>query len=272
MNNRTLNYIVTTGGITASIGGNTHTITRDNPSYNQVKDAIVQYRYGSDATYIADLFRTANAVKRYTKGAIEVSVDGSSLFFKGEEVHNVVVDRILRFMSDGLPVEPLIKFLERLLANPSRRSIKELYTFLEHRALPICEDGCFLAYKGVKSDFKDVHSGKFDNSVGTTNSMPRSKVDDDFRRGCSYGFHVGSLEYATGWGPQTVICKIDPADVVSVPEDCNFQKLRTAKYTVVDVYQGALNGALHNSKTPYRSWQDAETDEYDNDGDSFYDL
>lgn len=262
-----IHYIITTSGITAIIGGEAHTITRDNPSFSQVKDAIARHRAGTDASYIADLFRTANAVKRYTKGAVEVSADGASLFFKGEEVHNVVVDRILKFMSEGYPVDPLIKFLERLLANPSRRAIQELYTFLEHRDLPICEDGCFLAYKGVQDNYKDVHSGKFDNSVGVTNSMPRNKVDDDYTRGCSYGFHVGSLEYATNWGPRTVICKVDPADVVSVPSDCQFQKLRTCKYKVVDNYQGALNKGLHNSKQPYRSWEDA-----DSVNDGFYDL
>lgn len=267
---KNLYYIITNDGITAVIGGETHTITRDNPSFGQVKQAIAKHIRNTDATYIADLFRTANAVKRYTNGAIEVSADGSSLFFKGQEVHNVVVDRIIRFMSEGLPVGPLLRFLERLLANPSRRSIQELYTFLEHKALPICEDGCFLAYKGVKDDYTDVHSGTFSNKVGVTNSMSRSKVDDDFRRGCSFGFHVGSLEYATGWGPRTVICKIDPADVVSVPEDCNFQKLRTAKYTVVDDYHGALSDALHSSKRPYQSWRDVVLDE--DEDDDFYDL
>jgi hypothetical protein len=132
-----------------------------------------------DPSHIADLFRTANAVKRYTKGAVEVSADGSALFYKGEEINNVVVDRILKFMGAGLPVDPLIKFLERLLANPSRRSVEELYRFLEHEKLPITENGTFLGYKGVRENYLDVHSGKFDNSPGQTHEMARRLVDDD---------------------------------------------------------------------------------------------
>lgn len=244
-----LSYIITESGITAIINGETHTITSDNASYNEVLAAIIAKE---DAEYIADLFRTANAIKRYTKGAVEISNDGTALFYKGVEINNVVVDRILKFMTAGLPVDPLIAFLERLLANPSRRSIDELYKFLEHENLPITESGTFLAYKGVRDDYTDVHSGTFDNTPGNTHEMARNAVDDDARRDCSNGFHVGSLEYATGFGPRTVIVEVDPADVVSVPySDAN--KLRTSKYTVIADYEGPLTSPLHASEAPYRS-------------------
>jgi hypothetical protein len=251
-----INFIATKNAITAVIGGKEYTITSDNPTYGQVLDALKQ---GLPDWEIEDMFVLANAIKRYAKGNIVVE-NGSTLYYKGEIIHNVIVDRIIKFMSEGLPVDPLIAFLERLLANPSRRSIEELYTFLEHKNLPLTPDGCFLAYKGVSEDYKDVHSGKFDNHPGRTHSMPRSKVDDDFRNGCSYGFHVGSLEYATHWGPRTVICKVDPADVVSVPSDCDCQKLRTAKYTVVQDYDGPLPESL--SKDDY--FDDDDDDIYGN--------
>lgn len=260
-----ISYIATQNGISAVIQGVSYTITSDNPTYNQVLDALKNRESDYE---IEELFKLANAVKRYSKGNIEV-VDGSTLRYKGEEINNVVVDRILRFMSEGLPVEPLIAFLERLLANPSRRSIEELYTFLEHKNLPITPEGYFLAYKGVRNDLLDVRSGKFDNSPGVTNEMPRGKVDDDFRRGCSYGFHVGTLEYATSWGPRCVLVKVDPADVVSVPSDCGCQKLRTSRYTVVCEYKGALTRSLHNSATPYTFDDEAERE--DNEVDPYYD-
>jgi hypothetical protein len=242
-----ISYIATSQGITAVIKGVSYTVTSDNSTYNQVLDAL-KNRENDDT--IEDLFKLANAVKRYAKGNIEV-VNESTLLYKGEEIHNHVVDRILTFMSQGLPVEPLLAFLERLLANPSRRSIEELYKFLEHKNLPITPDGHFLGYKGVTDDLTDVHTGKFDNSPGNTHSMPRGKVDDDFRNHSSNGFHVGTLEYATSWGSRTVLVKVDPADVVSVPDDCECQKLRTSRYTVVCEYQGALTRPLHSAETPY---------------------
>lgn len=242
-------HIKTDEGLTAVIGGKSYTITSDNASYNQVWDAIAEEE--SPET-IVDLFNAANAVKRYAHGEIEVT-DYNELFFDGERIHNVVADRIFEFMSEGLPYKPLINFLKRLMANPSKRSVEELYKFLEHKHLPITEDGCFLGYKGVTDDYKDVHTGKFDNRVGKTHSMLRNLVDDDFRNHCSHGFHVGSLEYATHWGSRTVIVKVDPANCVSVPEDSNCQKLRTSKYTVIADYNGPIVRPLADDSDPYES-------------------
>lgn len=248
---KNISYIITDDGLTAIVNGSQYTITRDNASYDLVRCAIID-RLPEDE--VESLFQQATAIKRYFNGAngsSRIVVQHGQLFYKGEPINNVVVDRILLFMSEGLPVEPLINFLERLLANPSRRSIEELYPFLEHGNFPITEEGFFLGYKGVNDDYTDVHSGRFNNSPGAINEMERRAVDDDFRRGCSYGFHVGTLEYACGWGPRTVIVKVDPADVVSVPEDCSFQKLRTAKYEVVADFQGALGNGLRDASDVY---------------------
>lgn len=264
-----ISYIGTPTGLAAVINGRQYTITSDNPSYDQVLRALAD---GEDEGTVEELFRLANAVKRFSRGEIEVNEEGNELYYQGERVHNVVVDRILSFMSQGLSATPLLNFLKRLLANPSKRSIDELYTFLEHKALPITPDGCFLAYKGVNDNYTDVHSGQFSNRPGATHTMLRSKVDDDFRNHCSNGFHVGSLEYATAWGPRTVVVKVDPADVVSVPNDCDCQKLRTSKYTVVDDFKGALERPLHDAARPYETetttrqsfWDELESeDDYD---------
>ena len=70
--------------------------------------------------------------------------------------------------------------------------------------------------------------------------MARNSVCDDADVGCSYGFHAGSYDYAKGYaggGGHLVVVEIDPTDVVSVPKDCSCQKLRTAKYKVVSVYE-----------------------------------
>jgi hypothetical protein len=250
-----LSYIITATGITAVIDGETMTVTSDNPSYGQVLDAIKE---GAEPSEIAELFRAAIAIKRYFRGTGGIEVDEylGEITYRGEVIHNVVVDRILQFMADDLPVDPLIKFLERLLANPSRRSVEELYTFLEHKALPITEDGCFIAYKGVTDEYLDKHTRTFDNSVGAINSMPRNQVDDDFRVGCSKGFHAGSLEYATGFSSTVVVVKCDPANVVSVPEDCDCQKVRLCSYEVVDKFQGAITRPLVNASAPYADAND----------------
>jgi hypothetical protein len=261
----TIPYIKTDTGLTAIVNGQAFTITDDNASFRQVFDAIVN---GESEDTVEELFNQALAIRRYMGGESNgITVEGGTVYYNGEEVHNVVADRIVEFMSNDLPCEPLVKFLERLLANPSRRATKELYTFLQHKSLPITDDGHFLAYKGVRDDYTDVYSGKFTNQPGSVNEMPRQAVDDDFRVGCSYGFHVGSLEYATTFGNRTVIVKVDPADVVSVPEDCECQKVRTAKYEVVCDYAGALTRPLADASSPYvdedNRWDDEDDDDLD---------
>lgn len=254
----TITYISTPSGIAAVIGGEQYTITSDNPSYAQVLEAI---KNQEAPTHIADLFVAANAIKRFmnaampagkTGDAIVVDVQNGELYYNGAPIHNHVVDRILAFVEQGLPAEPLLNFLGRLLQNPSKRAIEELYRFCEHKHLPITAEGKLLAYKGVNGDYTDCHTRKFSNRPGSTLQMKRNDVDDDARRACSNGFHVGSLEYATSFGPKTVIVEVDPADVVSVPFDCSGQKMRVCKYRVVCDYKGALPGTLANAKTPYR--------------------
>ena len=173
----------------------------------------------------------------------KVKVVDGTIFFNGEPIHNYLTDKILSFMEKGLPHESLIKFLERLMANPSRRAVNELYAFLAHKNMPITDAGTFLAYKSVRSDYTDHHTGNFNNSIGNALEMTRNNVCDDHSQGCSIGFHAGSLEYASSFGGADsvlLIVEIDPADVVSVPSDCECQKLRTCKYKVVAKYDGPL--------------------------------
>jgi hypothetical protein len=161
---------------------------------------------------------------------------------------------------------PIFKFITKLNLNPSSRAVNELYAFLEHKFLPITNNGNFLAYKALRSNYTDVHSGKFDNSVGNVLEMPRNKVDDNKENGCSYGFHAGTLEYARGFRPmdgKLVLVEINPADVVSIPLDCECQKLRTCKYMVVQEYEVPLEDLTYESRytTDYdddvdREWED----------------
>jgi hypothetical protein len=59
-------------------------------------------------------------------------------------------------------------------------------------------------------------------------------VDDDANSACSFGLHVGTWDYASTFGHgATLTVRVDPANVVSVPHDCNTQKIRTCEYDVI---------------------------------------
>ena len=255
-------HILTDKSLTVVINGKALTMNNDNPAWNQAKEALMK----DDWTLLASLFEPDKAVKHYLDSEASIEVKDGSILFQGEVVHNLVVDRILSFMKEGLPYKPLIKFLGKLMENPSRRAVDELYSFLEHKNMPITVEGNFLAYKGVNSGFKDLHTGRFDNSVGQVLTMKRNSVCDNANEGCSSGFHAGSYNYAKGYasnGGNLMVVEINPADVVSVPHDCECQKLRTCEYKVVGHYETIDAPPLEDGDESYVDWDGDYEDEYE---------
>ena len=199
----------------------------------------------------------------------QIEVKDGNVYVSGEPISNLVASRILDFLAEGVDCVPMFKFITKLNLNPSSRAVNELYTFMEHKFLPVTDNGNFLAYKALRSDYTDVHTGKFNNSVDNVLEMPRNKVDDNKEVGCSYGFHAGTLEYARGFRPcngKLVVVEINPADVVSIPTDCECQKLRTCKYKVHSEYEVPLEDLAYESR--YSTDNDEDVDrEWDDDSD-----
>jgi hypothetical protein len=267
------------GSLSIVADGKQMTIRHENPLFEKAVEAFKQKDWTHLYALITPEVAVRNAVTKY--GDVEIA-DGA-VKYKGEEVHNLVVERILHFLGEGFDVLPLIKFLDKLMKNPSRRSRQELYTFLEQNLLTVTENGNFLGYKAVQADWYSITGGtaklikgkvnsrgQIYNAVGEEIEVERGYVDDDFRNGCSQGLHVGTLAYATNFGKNLIIVEVDPSYVVSVPSDCNFAKLRTCAYKVVDTCKGQLEDKVYASR--YASDNDdtynpddEEGDEYDDD-------
>ena len=205
-----------------------HTISKTHITYQKVVDAIK----AGDWQTVEDTIDPKKVVINFGQG--NVAIQGEKLFWKGTEMHGAIVNRMVQMLQDGFSVEPLVLFMENLMANPSFRAVNELYGFLERNNLPITPDGHFLAYKKVRDDYKDVYSGTFDNSVGQVVSMERNQVNDDKNQTCSAGLHFCSEGYLANFGGQRVmILKINPRDVVSIPTDYNNTKGRCCQYEVI---------------------------------------
>ena len=256
-------YILTDKSLTCVINGKSLTMEQDNPAFKVAVKTILQEEWDN----LADLFNTGKAVENFAEG--NVKVEDGEVYFKDEIVHGHVVGRILDLMSDEKPYKSVIRFLDKLMGNPSRRAVNELYAFLEHKSMPLTPEGNFLAYKGVREDFTDWYSGKFTNKVGDVNEMPRRGVCDDYNIGCSSGFHAGSLEYAKGYGNggNLMVVEIDPSDVVSVPHDCDQQKLRTCKYKVVALFEKKLEESVVYPNDDGTIHYEDDEDDYDEDSD-----
>lgn len=250
-----MNTSIRNNSLTAVIGNKVYSADSSHPNWVGIMDAV---RANSDAALVSAI-NIRQAVVNFVKG--KVKVVGNEVWFGDLQIGGVVVDRLLSFIADGLPSTPILRFIENLHSNPSQRAVTELYTFLEHKNLPITQEGNFLAYKGIQNNCYSITSGKLTllsgktdrsghifNGVGEVVECVRNQVDDNRDNTCSTGIHAGSLEYATSFGRngRVVIVEINPKDVVSIPSDCEGQKLRTCKYKVVGIFEGALDSTYNN--------------------------
>lgn len=232
--------------VTVFVDGQMLTADENHPAINEIVDAVVN---GHGEAGIANLFDASiAAARRFEKLTDVVSVANSRVYVDGDEVDDVYADLIIRFMQEGSDFMPLVKFLEKTYTNNEQHSRENLSRWLNATGgFTIDEDGDIRGYKGVRADLTSITagpgivngesvSGHLDNSVGNVVEMARSKVQHNPSVGCSVGLHVGTWEYASNFGHGTVVeVKVNPRDVVSVPTDCNGQKMRTCRYKVVSV-------------------------------------
>lgn len=216
--------------------GESVTVYDNNPNYESIVDAVRR----SDWEEVRQLSMPVEQVKKTivkSERSGNVSIVGGVVYFNGIAMDTTLTRRMLQMIEEGFDIQPMATFLTNLMENPSYRAVNELYDFLEKSDLPITEDGHFLAYKRVRKNYTDCHSGKIDNSIGVTVSMPRNQVDEDKTQTCSTGLHFCSREYLSHYGlgdsNRTVIVKINPRDVVSIPVDYNNAKGRCCQYEVV---------------------------------------
>jgi hypothetical protein len=262
-------FMFVDGNLTLVLNNQSYQVLPDHINYKLILEKLPS----ATAEELLEVVDVQKAVATFSDGLVEIK--NGQVLYEGEQVHGSISKCILEFMSKGLPFQPLVNFLNNLMENPSMQSQKELYDFLEHENLAITSDGHFLAYKAVRNDFKDKYRGTFDNSIGNVVTMQRAKVDDDRGRGCSNGLHAGALNYVASYGSvdngdRIVIVKINPRDVVSVPTDCNCEKLRTCRYEVVAEYEGELIKPLYSSDFSYAEQDDYDDDDYNVD-DSYWD-
>ena len=139
-------------------------------------------------------------------------------------------------ISNVQAIRNMVKMKKKLRKQPSYLIAKRLYDFIKCSSLEINEKGNILAYKVIRDDYTDCHTGKMDNSVGKKVTMPRNKVDDDDERTCSSGLHVCSAGYIKHFGGHTtrlVQVEVKPKDFVSIPVDYNDSKARVCEYKVI---------------------------------------
>lgn len=278
-------YTISDQAVTVFVDGLPRTFPSTHGSFESIKDAILK----GDENMVRELSDVKANISRVTFGRVKIF--DNEIQVDGRIVSGKLIDRILEMVRLGSQaIEGYVAFLDNLMDNPRESAVNELYEFIEACNLPITPDGHFLAYRYVNEDWKDSHSrsvfakpadlmtedelasyskgvvgGKRDEVTtqvvdGVTNvSMPRNMVDDVRTNTCSRGLHFCSISYlpSYGSGNHILVVKINPAHVVSIPEEYNLNKGRTEAYQVV--------GTINHEEAEITPWF---TSEYEVDDDT----
>ena len=248
------------GHWTVTLNGQPHLFDPSHPHYT----SLIQCVHAGDADEFVNLLNTGLQVENWSHGDFEFAE--GILLFEGEQVAKDPTNRIVECMQQGFPHEFMLNYLTNLYDNVSERAVQESYKWSSHKGLPITEDGMLVGYKGVRTyagetiqgkngeikegDHVDIYTGNsFRNNVGDTASMKRRQVCDDHTQGCDSGLHVGTYDYACNWAGNTgvvVLVKFNPKDIVSVPSDCNCEKMRVSSYEVISVAREQLEEAVYS--------------------------
>ena len=167
---------------------------------------------------------------------LQINKDKKQLVFKGVPVKQ---HKLTSWILDASEEDrkSYVNFFERLSLNPSSDSINSLFDWVALNDIKLTETGMLIGYKAVNGDYTDKRTGTFDNSIGSIVTEDRELVDTNRNNGCGRGLHVGSYKYAVAFmynkGDKLIKVHVDPMDVVTIPHDCDYQKVRCCEYEVV---------------------------------------
>lgn len=138
---------------------------------------------------------------------------------------------------DSNKLESYKNFWILMSLNPDKECRENLFWFLQKYGMTISKHGFFVGYRNVDTTstpgiFTDYYTHTFKIKIGEVVSMKRKDCDSDSNITCSKGLHVAGK----GWlkrnyyGSTGIACLVNPADVVAVPKNDNYGKLRTCAY------------------------------------------
>jgi hypothetical protein len=252
-------------------GSYVSSVTDTHINWKQIREALDS---GAPDDEIRALLNPVDPIaEKLVRYAPKFSYINGLLTYDNRIVDGLPAKQILRLLTaDDLPdevdVRAVANCVAKLLDNPSAHSYENLLSWLQDRNLTILPNGDFLAYKGVDRHEDGIcyscHASPRDNMVkvngewqpaghvpnplGGVVEMERRLVDDDNQQGCSSGLHVGTYDYAKGYGNGALLkVAVNPADVVSVPTDSNHAKMRVCRYRVLETTDYEITELVHRS-------------------------
>lgn len=146
-------------------------------------------------------------------------------------------------------------FWTLLSLNPDEYCRKNLWWFLQMHGLVVSSSGFFIAYRNAEKTndiddegnpiYTDTHSHTTRISIGHSVSIDREDCDCNSDRECSEGLHVASVNWLKEnyFGDTGLVTLVNPYNVVAVPKNSEYGKLRCCEYIPID-YAKYSNGHI----------------------------
>lgn len=231
--------------------------------FNQVVDIIEALRVNT----LDDKIRNLQEIRKEL--GITINPDGSVSLPHGVELPEGIAV-IFNQVDDLEHGKRLIKFAEKLSNNPREYAREALVAWIiKNPSLTILEDGRIRGYRGLRDDFTSIHAGygvvfhkrgegeyerveytndHLDNSVGNIITFPQEMVDHNTAIRCSIGLHVGTWDYASGFGQgKYVAVAFSPEHVVSPPDDAHQSKIRVHEMEILEEVDKYSYDNFHNN-------------------------
>ena len=293
MSDKILYQLVSNNGrytLSVLVDGKVETMDSSHPKYSVLRDHLFNMST-PDRQFVKECFGLALEAGTHLELLSErVSLHGNTIYFDGDPIRGPLAEHIVNLIREGDTGgwKPFVNFLEKLAQNPSEASKESLFNWLLDRQLTIRPNGDFVAYKGVIPNDKGTLvsvssgraivdgkavSGRIPNKSGSVITMPRSEVNDNVDIGCSHGLHAGTWDYASSFvagtpGSKVLLVYINPRDVVSVPSDSLYQKLRVSRYEAGEAVSNPLETLTYDDSYTEFDYDDLgyDADGYDEEG------
>lgn len=224
-------YIINKDSVTLTYQDEVYTTDKSNANFKEIIELILEQNYSA----AVNLFSPSAAISNWVDGLLEVRDD--RIFYDNFEIKGKFVEKIIKHAQNDLDVASFLKFLKLTMEQEDVEVRNRLLDFAADDTIDFSDEGYVIAFKNVRGDYYDKHSGKFRNMVGDKPSVPRSSVDANHNTTCSTGLHVCSFKYLVRcWGTsgRNMVVHVNPKDFVAIPYDYDDSKARVSTYTVVD--------------------------------------
>lgn len=199
---------------------------------------------------------------RISKSGLFVAYRNVNLKEEGTEVNSELAEFIssqytrVKFKLKKAPSNYYVGYLEgveeSLAINIDSSKLKQVLGRLDDLYFKLSDDNLDDDNSSSSPVYTDAHSGKFTIKIGKPVSMKRSLCDENQDVTCSRGLHVAGRSWLSQgyFGQLSLMCLVNPADVVAVPPYDNYGKMRTCAYFPVQLISRDEDGNIIDENLP----------------------